>query len=155
MDLEEHEDWPTAVHEAGHAVMCYELDVRIDSVELNEEGGVVHFDEETSARNKTLITMAGPFAEFAVIGEDWTPDWTSRESDEVVQCARDALVEEGFEFEGVEDFDEELSSYLIEARNETNSLLQGKTGQIESLAKALIQERTIPGSDVESYIYGR
>ncbi len=62
------------VHELGHALTAMAFGARV-SVRLHTMGGHTHFDRPLSRAKDVAVTLAGPFAGFAMAGLVWLALW--------------------------------------------------------------------------------
>ena len=152
--LPDTEEWRTAVHEAGHAVVALETDFRFRYVTIvpdHERGSLGHLAHHPDPRSfrpdvqvtiagrgrlekHIMLALAGFAAEVLVFGTGCAPKLWEADRNAAVDCAQ-----------YMSGSSEECSAYLAWLQLRTDNLLRGVTGRrvLDALAKALIQRRRL------------
>jgi len=166
-DLTSEELWPTAIHEAGHAVIARVLGLPCGKVEIGQRGkinglcviadpqdalkawhvgGRTHRTLRTAQRAKIIAYMAGGSAEEECIGRSRGGDFDD------LFCAAtlvlDLICDEDEHLDGLT----RGEHYQRRLRKVTGHLVKRHRRSIEALAHALLQERVITDKRVRSLI---
>ena len=134
----------TAFHEAGHAVMAFDLNVPVSKVSIEPEDGslghILHGNVKEYTHLDYAITVAGPWAE-RWVNEDMSLSWRDFENADAILVN---LIESG-EWP----LDEALRKCqsLEDAVTDRLSSLRPK---VEAFAALLLERKTVTGAEIEA-----
>lgn len=171
--------WNTAVHEAGHAVVSHHLrrdrmDIWFASIEKRgSTGGMVAPSPKTDDWQENhremmaniCVSQGSRVAELLLVGEASNghggdgPNAT-RVAEQVIYCGHTFTVDDEGKVSGQlssygskrsdEDFHKLREEVLVEAWQETWTLLEARQDQIEAVANLLVEHGTVPGDLIHS-----
>jgi hypothetical protein len=137
----EREHWRAAIHEAGHVISCWALNIRIETVEIFQRGGGSirsgYCTSPTSyeeAHHALIMLYSGAAAE--------------RHAFDTVELAADDRADIDAIFFPICLSPETERTWRKRARRDARKLVRANWQRVEAVAGALMQEGKITGGDV-------
>jgi hypothetical protein len=148
--ITEEERYDLAIHEASHAVIAYQLDVKFTKTSIRcinpKHGGKTEYDSKIDGETGAKVSLAGPFGE-----KEYRPEsnWElhgDRDFREAKKCVMSLTLE--WESEHSE-FREEAERRLKPIEVEVEQLIIQYKNQILDIANALMQSDELSYEDVK------